>query len=109
MPSSRLWRTRCRRSRRTTSWAGSKLQVKFKPPKLSILRGDGKPILERDYSDWWPANKRFPDCTLPNRPFVSLIGLDIKRRVLVVWINYCGNDTCQEPPAHFHVYRLPKL
>jgi len=86
-----------------------KLDIQFNPPRLRVLRADGRPIIDRSYHEWMPKNLRLPDCEALNRPYLNDISVDIERRVLSFSVFYCGGDTCEELPSHFHLYRLPKL
>jgi hypothetical protein len=89
------------RPKRTVSLAG--LNISYQEPRLQIGR-QGKKVLDRRFPAW---RVRQEWCERANPSWLSGAFVSREQGVVLVELGFCGVDTCPEPPAAFHVLRLP--
>jgi hypothetical protein len=70
------------------------------------VKGPEKNAPDRDVGGW--AAKVKAECAPRNAMKLDRVYTDARRRAVVVRVEYCGDDTCWEPSAAWHVLPLPR-
>ncbi|HEX5746714.1 MAG TPA: hypothetical protein VFZ09_10740 [Archangium sp.] len=79
------------------------LKLSYQEPRLQIWRR-GKKVLDRRFPSW---GVRQQGCEHASPSWLNGTFVNLERNVVLIELGFCGVDSCPEPPAAFHVLRLP--
>lgn len=79
------------------------LKVSYQEPRLQIWRR-GKKVLDRRFPSWG-VRKQW--CEHANPSWLNGTFVSQEHGVVLIELGFCGVESCTEPPAAFHVLRIP--
>jgi len=93
------------------------LNLAWAEPKLTITDSTGKELLAADYPAWCspsycagqdgvPATSDECDMPCGNSALIASAAVDAAKKVLVIGIEFTGDDTCIEPDEQVHIVAL---
>ncbi|OJT24983.1 hypothetical protein BO221_11385 [Archangium sp. Cb G35] len=91
------------RKRPKRSVSLEELKLTYQEPRLEISRR-GKKVLDRRFPSW---GVRQQGCEHASPSWLNGTFVNPERNVVLIELGFCGVDSCPEPPAAFHVLRLP--
>jgi hypothetical protein len=89
------------RPKRTVSLG--ELSVTYQEPQVRISRR-GRQVFDRRFPSW---RVRKETCEQASPSWLKGVFFSREQGVVVLELGFCGVDGCNEPPAAFHVLRLP--
>jgi hypothetical protein len=90
------------RPKRSVSLEGVK--ITYQEPRVQIWNR-GKKVLDRRFASWRIRKKH---CDGANPSWLQGAFVSREQGVVLLELDFCGADSCGEPPAAFHVLRIPK-
>jgi len=90
------------RPKRSVSLEGVK--ITYQEPQVRIWNR-GKKVLDRRFASWRVREKH---CEGGNPSWLQGAFVSREHGVVLLELDFCGADSCGEPPAAFHVLRIPK-
>jgi hypothetical protein len=79
------------------------LKIAYQEPRVRIWRR-GKKVLDRRVSSW---RVRQEGCKQASPSWLNGVFVNREQGVVLFELGFCGVDLCSEPPAAFHVLRIP--
>lgn len=90
------------RPKRSVSLDG--VNITYQEPRVQIWNR-GKKVLDRRFASWRVRKKH---CDGANPSWLQGAFISREHGVVLLELDFCGADSCGEPPAAFHVLRIPK-
>jgi len=90
------------RPKRSVSLEG--LKITYQEPRVQIWNR-GKKVLDRHFASWRVRKKH---CHGVNPSWLQGAFFNREHGVVLLELDFCGADSCGEPPAAFHVLRIPR-